>query len=75
MLEAEYRNHEKFVCNTRNRDREKCQDISTALGTINLIKHDLVLAERVAQSHGYTAQELLPPTLHKEGHPKEKKSS
>lgn len=75
MPEAEYRNHEKSVCNARNRGREKCQDISTTLGTINLINHDLVPAERVVQSHGYTAQQLLLPTPHKENRPKEKQSS
>ena len=75
MLEAEYRNHEKSVCSTRNRDREKCQDISTALRTIKLINHDLVPAKRAVQSHGYTAQELLLPTPREEDRPKEKQSS
>lgn len=75
MLEAEYRNHEKSVCNTRNRDREKCQDISTALGKINLRNHDLVPAKRVVQFHSDAAQELLLPTPHKEDHSREKHSS
>lgn len=63
------------VYSTSSRDREKCQSVSTALGTISLTNHSSGPTERAVRSHSCTAEGLLLPAPHRGDLPKEKQSS